>query len=52
MLQIGSAGLFDGVPIDIDGFVQMAQPIGWELEQAWTDKDQLFAVLLLRLGEL
>lgn len=36
----------------IDGFVQMAQPIGWELEQAWTDKDQLFAVLLLRLGEL
>ncbi len=34
----------------IDGFVATARQAGWRLDQAWTDDDALFAVLLLSTG--
>jgi len=32
----------------IDGFGAQAAKAGWTLEQSWTDRDDLFAILLLR----
>jgi L-histidine N-alpha-methyltransferase len=32
----------------IDGFGALAEQSGWILEQSWTDREKLFAVLLLR----
>ncbi len=32
----------------VDGFGELAAEAGWELDQSWTDRDELFAILLLR----